>query len=99
MDIKRSDYIEWEVLNPEAEYDKPVQELAPRLTDLDNKKIGLFGNGKPNADKLLDALGELLQKRYPNLAVIKYPLWIGAGDENIRRMAEECDGVIAAVGD
>ena len=99
MDTKRSDYIEWEVFNPEAEYDKPVQELAPRLTSLANKKMGLFGNGKPNADKLLDAIGELLQKRFANLEVIKYYLKIGAGAENIRKMAEECDGVIAAISD
>jgi len=99
VNTKPDDYIEWEVFNPEAEYDKPVLKLAPRLTDLNNKKIGLFWNGKPNGDKLLDAVGQLLQQQFDNLELIKFNLMISVGAENVKLMAEECDGVVAAIGD
>ena len=99
VNTKPDEYIELEVFNPEAEYDKPVLRLAPRLTDLNNKKIGLFWNGKPNGDKLLDAVGQLLQQQFDNLEVIKFNLMISVGAENVKLMAEECDGVVAAIGD
>ncbi|MFH1651863.1 MAG: hypothetical protein ABID87_07190, partial [Chloroflexota bacterium] len=90
---------ELEVLNPEAEYEKPVHGAAPRLKDLDGKKIGLFWNGKLNGDKLLQAVGSLLRERVPSVELVRYNLTISVGADNVKRMAEECDGIIAAIGD
>ncbi len=91
--------VEWEVLNPEAEYEKLVGLLAPRLTELNNKKIGLFWNGKPSGDILLDELGNLLQERFKDVELIKFNFWVGIGAENVRRMADTCDAVVSAIHD
>jgi len=91
--------VEWEVLNPEAEYEKSVSMLAPRLTSLSSKKIGLFWNGKPSGDILLDEIGNLLQGRFKNVELVKFNLWVGIGAENVRQMADTCDAVVAAIHD
>ena len=91
--------VEWEVLNPVAEYETPILALSPRLADLDEKKVGLFWNGKPNGDLLLEAIGKLLERRFKNIKTIRFNLSISVGPENRRRMAEQCDAVIAAIGD
>jgi hypothetical protein len=57
--------VELEVLNPEGKIVKRGKTLAPRLENLEGKKIGLVWNGKPNGDKLLNEIGKLLKERYP----------------------------------
>ena len=99
MEARQSSEVKWDVLNPEAEYELLVQTTAPRLADLHRKTIGLFWNGKPNGDILLDAIGKLLKQRFENIELIKFDLYIGVGPENIRQMAERCDGVVTGIGD
>ncbi|MFH1652372.1 MAG: hypothetical protein ABID87_09790 [Chloroflexota bacterium] len=96
---REQEYLELEAYNPEAEYERPVLVPAPRLSDLNHKKIGLFWNGKLNGDRLLDAVGRLLRAKFTGLEVSRYNLNINAGDANLKRMAQECDGVVAATGD
>ncbi len=91
--------VEWEVLNPVAEYETLMLALSPRLADLDEKKVGLFWNGKPNGDLLLEAIARLLERRFKHIKTIKFNLSISVGPENRRQMAEQCDAVIAAIGD
>jgi len=93
------EYLELETCNPEAEHERPVLAPAPRLADLSHKKIGLFWNGKLNGDSLLDAIGRLLREKFSGLEVTRYNLNINAGPANLKKMAEECDGVVAATGD
>lgn len=95
----QNNHFQWEVLNPEAEYEISAQQIAPRLKDLNRKNIGLFWNGKPDGDVLLDAIGKLLEQRFKTIELNKFNLGIGAGPENVKQMAEKCDGVIAAIGD
>ena len=99
MTLAEKGSVEWEVLNPMAEYETPILALSPRLANLNEKMVGLFWNGKPNGDLLLEAVGKLLEKRFKNLKTIKFNLSISVGPENRRQMAEQCDAVIAAVGD
>ena len=99
MDRQIDQRLYWEVFNPEPEYETSVQGIAPRLPDLCGKKIGLFWNSKPNGDALLRAIGRLLEKRFENIELRSFNLCIGVGPENIREMAENCDGVISALGD
>ncbi len=91
--------VEWEVLNPLAEYETPILALSQRLADLDEKKVGLFWNGKPNGDLLLEAIAKQLERRFKHMKRIKYDLSISVGPEKRRQMAEQCDAVVAAIGD
>jgi hypothetical protein len=94
-----NDNIEWEVWNPLAEYETAVLVQSPRLTDLNGKTVGLFWNGKPNGDIFLEAIGKLLEDRFKDIKLIRFWLYISVGPENQKRMAEQCDAVIAAQGD
>ena len=62
--------VELEVLNPEGKIVKKEKSLAPRLETLEGKKIGLVWNGKPNGDKLLNEIGDLLKERYPTAETV-----------------------------
>ena len=94
-----TDNVEWEVLNPLAEYETPVFALSPRLTDLNGKTVGLYWNGKSNGNVLLEEVGKLLEERFKDIKIIKFWLHISVGADNQKRMAEQCDAVIAAQGD
>ena len=95
----QDDHVEWEVLNPMAEYETLVSALAPRLTTLNDRKVGLFWNGKPAGDVLLAAIETLLAERFENVKFTTFNLYISVGPENVKQMAERCDAVIAAIGD
>jgi hypothetical protein len=92
-------HVEWEVLNPSAECEVPVVTLAPRLSDLNSKRIGLFWNGKPFGDILLEEIGALLKDRFENVEIIKFNLTISVGPDNIRRMSESSDAIVSAIHD
>ena len=56
----------YEVLSPWAEADpKPLRGLAPRLTDLAGKKIGLLSNNKRAAPLILNAAERMLKELFP----------------------------------
>lgn len=92
--------VEWEVLDPSAEYEKLVYQPAPRLPDLNHRKIGLYWNGKPDGDVLLNAIGELLRDRFEGIDLLtsftpQFPLT----PKMIKQIAEESDAVISSIGD
>ncbi len=64
---------EWEVLNPAGVRKVTPIELAPRLTSLEGKTVGLKWNQKPNGNIFLDRVAELLQEQVPGVKIIK--LW------------------------
>jgi len=99
METKNQGLIQWEVLNPVAMSESALHTGAPRLPDLNRRKIGLFWNGKPDGNVLLDAISKLLRQRFNDIDLIKFNLRISVGPENIKLMAEICDGIIAAIGD
>jgi hypothetical protein len=90
--------IEWQVLNPSAGREEVTETPAPRLQTLSDKRVGLFWNGKPGGDVLLDSVTKLLQGKFEDMQFQEFPLFINAGEENIRKMAG-CDAVVAVIGD
>jgi len=92
------------ILDPTGSSQEKPCELAPRrLRTLDGARLGLLDNSKLNAADLLAAVGELLKERYAIKSVMartkgrgfSYPVEDRIADE----MAEQCDVVIAAIGD
>jgi hypothetical protein len=89
----------WEVFDPAAEYEAVIYRPAPRLKDLNNKKVGLFWNGKPSGNVVLDSIGGLLQDRYEGIELKLFNAGFPAAPEMIKQMAAESDAVIGATGD
>ena len=63
----------FEVLNPWAETD-PLQLRgnSPPLSDLNNKKIGLFHNDKVGAAPILSLVETKLKEKYPTLQFSRF---------------------------
>ena len=89
----------WEVYDPTAEYEAVIHKAAPRPGDLNNKKVGLFWNGKPSGNVMLDSIGELLQGRFEGIQLTFYNAEFPAAPEMIKQMAAESDVVIVSTGD
>jgi len=96
--------VELSVLNPVADAKPEKVELAPRLTDLSGKTIGLYWNAKSGGDILLEQNAELLKKRYSGM---KFRNYLGAVGMIVRHLtaeqaeaiAKECDAVIGSTAD
>ena len=91
-----------ELFDPTGEPAPTGYAAAPRLTTLDGLKIGLFSNGKVNADKLLRYTGEVFERE------AGCTITIDSGKRNASRIAEpqvlerlanDVDFLITAVGD
>ena len=75
--------------------------IAPRLKSLAGARVGLLDNTKKNADRLLSALAEMLQRDYGVADVLsrrKIGSSPGAPDAMIEELAQ-CDAVLNAYGD
>ncbi len=60
----------FEVLSPWAEADPiPLRGLAPRLSDLKGKRIGLLRNNKRSAEPILHAAARRLKEKYPDIEI------------------------------
>ena len=96
--------VELRVLNPVAEAKPEKVELAPRLTDLKGKTIGLYWNAKSGGDILLEQNAELLRQRYSGIKFKNYLGAVGfvvrhATAEQADTMTRECDAVIGTSSD
>jgi hypothetical protein len=97
----------YEVLSPWADADPvTLKGLAPRITDLAGKRIGLLRNGKRAAEPILTVTEKILQKKYPTAEFI----WFRARSFSVSELEKDrrqefedwiksVDAVIAAVGD
>lgn len=78
-------------------------DLAPRkYASLDGLRLGLLGNSKLNADHVLNAVGDLLRERYKIETIThrtKPSFSHPAPPEIVEEMSQNCDVVIAGVGD
>ena len=95
----------YEVLHPWADAD-PVQLkglTAPRVTDLADKKIGLFVNDKRAAPPITAVMERKLKERFPTSETIWYNAHGSALEGKIIPEYEEwlktVDTVVLAVGD
>jgi len=59
--------------DPTAEPRAIAAHLAPRLTSLQGKRIGILDNGKANAGTLMLAVAKTLQERYGAGEIVKRP--------------------------
>ena len=97
----------YEVLSPWAEADSiPLKGIAPRVTDLSGRKIGLLCNNKRAAPLILNAAERILKERFPTSETS----WFRARSfsvsslepDNVAKFEEWINGVdavVAAVGD
>lgn len=100
----KPDRITLEVLNPMGVIDPPATlGISPRVTDLAGKKIALMHNNKPGASNLLDALQELLSKKFPTGSFVRGyqtgPVQPPKDPDMYKKAAAECTAFIFAVGD
>jgi hypothetical protein len=90
------------LLNPEGSSQEGRAPLAARPGNLHGKRIGLLSNSKLNADAVLYAIGELLAQRFEVTDVVhrsKPNFSLPASEATFDELAENCDVVLAGVGD
>lgn len=90
------------VLDPTTEPDHVEASMALRPDTLDGKLLGILDNAKPNADKILDMVGEVVATSYNLAGLVKRQKpdpTRGAPQEILDEMAEQCHIAIVGVGD
>lgn len=93
-----------EVLNPVAIKIEETASLAPRLSSLEGKSIGLYWNYKGGGDVALRRTEELLKARYSGVRTRMYSGSMGGSNhflttEDAKRIAKECAGMIGTTAD
>ncbi len=90
------------VLNPTAGPAPGRAGMAPRLTTLDGKTIGVIWNGRAYGDRILGAVLDALKARHRIKEVVfRQKPYIGniAPEEILDEIAARADGAITGVGD
>ena len=90
------------VLDPVGDMRPPDRRLAARRPTLDGANVWLFDNTKPNANHLLEQVGDHLQKRYKLKSLGRIDKWKAthpASPEVFARLQKEADLVIVGLGD
>ena len=91
-----------ELLDPTGEPTPTGYRPATRLLSIEGLKIGLFSNGKVNADQLLRYTGEMFEREAGCRIVVdsgKANASRIAGPQVLERIANDVDFLITAVGD
>lgn len=91
------------IADAESTERKPI---SPRVSSLEDARIGLFDNGKPAAEPTLSVVGERLQERYPTVELETYAvdhLNQLKNEDELDRVASwaetKTDACIGAIGD
>jgi hypothetical protein len=89
-----------EVLNPRGEISHP-RYMAPnaRITDLAGKKIGLYWNGKPGGNNVLDALEPMLKEKFPTATIVRLNGAHQIVDSMAADFAKQIDAFLYVMGD
>ncbi len=92
------------VLNPVARSLESRADPAPRLRDLNGKRIGLYWNIKAGGDVALQRIEELLAIRYPTARFAYYRGDVGFNmryitEAGANRIAAECDAIVGTTAD
>ena len=89
-----------EIVNPLGIPRRQVSKLAPRRCDsLAGRRVGLLDNNKPNADRFLQLIGELLQARHADIQLIAKRKMTRMESDGLAQLAGDCDVVINAFAD
>jgi hypothetical protein len=74
--------------------------LSPRIDSLDGKVIGLYNNGKLNASRLMEMVGEELREQYAVKDFVTGKFNAGRVQKREEWPGiDECDTVILGIGD
>jgi hypothetical protein len=88
------------VANPTVErYGEFDYNLAPRLSALSGRKVGLVWNAKANGDVALRTAAERIQTVVPDVEFIFYSGQEPCASELLEQAIEECDAFIACTAD
>lgn len=88
------------VLDPTLEVETPHVERASRPAQIHT--IGLLDNGKPNSDKLLRKLADMLVAQQPILKINYYRkpgAYRPAPSTLLDQVVAECDAALVGIGD
>jgi hypothetical protein len=88
--------------DPTASPTRGVTPLAARVTDLNDKVIGMLDISKPKGNLFLDRIAERIQERYQPRQIIRCmkPTFQRPAPEEVRKELEQtCDVVIEALAD
>ncbi len=91
------------LVDPTGEVRRPRRSMAPRgLETLRGARVGLVDSGKRNADRFVQALGELLRERFGVAEILlrrKPNATLPAPGELLDELSETCAAVVHGVGD
>ena len=89
------------VLDPTAESVIPASGLAPPLSSLSGKTIGLLDNGKVNVAPFLDHVEAILRTEHGVAGVLRRrkPNMSAPAPAELLAELTACDAVVSAVGD
>jgi hypothetical protein len=90
------------VLDPTIEPAEGGLELAGRLPALEGKVVGLLDNSKPNSDKILSHVGNILRDRYRAAELIivsKNDASTSAPTEILDMLVRRCHCMVTGIGD
>ncbi len=89
-----------EIVDPTAQRESKRLRLAARkAAALQHKRIGLLDNSKPNADRFLGYVGDLLQKRYDGVKIIFKRKLSRTEADCAQDLIDACDVVVTAFAD
>ncbi len=88
------------IINPTAARESRKMALAARNDfRLHHKRIGLLDNSKPNADRFLGYVGDLLRKRFEGVEIIFKRKMSRTEADCTQELVQKCDAVITAFAD
>jgi hypothetical protein len=90
------------LISPVNEATVAESALAPRLSSLRGKRVGLLDNSKAKAGKMLDTVAAILDAQYAFSNVVRHRKPSAskpASPEAITELASSCDLVVVGVGD
>jgi hypothetical protein len=90
------------LISPVNEATVAESALAPRLSSLRGKRVGLLDNSKSKADKMLETVATILNARYGFSDIVRHRKPSAskpAAPKVIEELASSCDLVVVGVGD
>ena len=89
-----------EIVNPAGVSAAKCSALAARrFESLAGLRIGLLDNNKPNADKFLQFVGELLEARHGDIRLVAKRKMTRMESDGLAEFASDCDVVVNAFAD
>ena len=78
---------------------KKVKPAPRKYGRLDCRRVGLLDNSKPNADRFLEYVGELLKRQYEGLETVFRRKMSSTEADCLPELIDNCDVVVNAFGD